>query len=253
MSLRWLIVFALLAASSCLAQENSEADAKLLFRLANQARVQVGRKPLRWSDQLAQAALAHTQRMVRKGQLSHQFSGEPDLGVRLANAGSHFDAYAENVGFAGSAKEVHNGWMHSPGHRRNLLDPSYGSIGIAAVRSGRRLYATQDFADLTPDVSPADATQVVRRILLQRGLKETNEISSEDMKRAACSGKSPNLPKDRRSAVIAHYTTSRPSELPDDLKRQLRGKPQSFSVGACEITDPKHRMTTQAFTVVLFQ
>src|SRR5579872_2934027 len=104
-----LLVVGLLLVPACLAQNNGDADAKLLFQLANQERIKAGSKPLRWSDQLAQAALLHTRLMIRKGQLSHGFSGEPVLGVRLANAGSHFDAYAENVGYAPSAKEVHVG------------------------------------------------------------------------------------------------------------------------------------------------
>ena len=243
----------LLMAQACFAQVNNEADATLLFKLANQEREKAGSRPLRWSDELAKAALLHTQRMVKKGGLSHRFAGEPDLGVRLADAGSHFDAYAENVGFALNAEEVHVGWMHSPGHRENLLNPSYSYVGIAVVRNGNRIYATQDFANLVTGVNPADATEIVRKILLKRGLREAHEISVEEMRRAACSGNEPKIPNVHGSVVIAHYTTNHPNELPEGLRKQLLGKSQAFSIGACEVTEPEHHMTTQAFTVVLFQ
>lgn len=243
----------LLLAHICQAQASSQADARELFRLANQARAHAGRKPLKWSDQLAKAALVHTQLMAKKGAISHGFPGERVLGVRLQDSGTHFDAYGENVAFANTAKAIHNGWMHSEGHRRNLLDPSYTYVGIAVVRVGSRLYATQDFADLVPETH-RDTAAPVRQALLKRGLKEAQEIPAGQLKQAACSGKGPKLPKHHATALTVHYTTLHVTELPSELKQQLsRKKFQRFEAASCEVNDAKTHTTTEAFVVVLFE
>ena len=38
------------------------------------------------------------------------------------------------------------GWMKSPGHRANLMNPRYTKIGIGIVAKGGYVYATQIFA-----------------------------------------------------------------------------------------------------------
>src|SRR2546423_164122 len=108
---------------------------KLLFELANEERAKVGAPPLKWSNNLMLAARQH----------SDHFEGEADLGARLAKRGGRFDENAENVGSADSVEELHSGWMHSPPHRTNMLNPRYDQLGIGIARQGDRLYATQDF------------------------------------------------------------------------------------------------------------
>jgi uncharacterized protein YkwD len=44
-----------------------------------------------------------------------------------------------------SAAEVHRGFMHSPHHRENLLNPDYNVAGFAVVRNGNTIYVTEDF------------------------------------------------------------------------------------------------------------
>ncbi len=44
------------------------------------------------------------------------------------------------------AQTIVKGWMSSPTHRRNLLEPSWQTHGIGIAISGDdRVYATQDF------------------------------------------------------------------------------------------------------------
>jgi len=38
-----------------------------------------------------------------------------------------------------------DGWMESPGHRANMLSPSYRYIGIGVAFDGKYYRATQDF------------------------------------------------------------------------------------------------------------
>lgn len=64
--------------------------------------------------------------------------------------GCHAQAVGENIGFgAVSADTMMAMWMASPGHRANLLNPRFTSIGIGAVQiANGTWYATQDFLDL---------------------------------------------------------------------------------------------------------
>lgn len=46
------------------------------------------------------------------------------------------------------ARDVVDRWMHSPGHRKNLLSVTHTHMGIHLCQAGWRVYATQFFADL---------------------------------------------------------------------------------------------------------
>jgi len=39
----------------------------------------------------------------------------------------------ENVGMGGSIDQIHVAYMNSPGHKANVLDPSFNQVGTAAV------------------------------------------------------------------------------------------------------------------------
>lgn len=49
------------------------------------------------------------------------------------------------------AKDIVDGWLASPGHRRNIEDPLLEALGVGvAVSLDGKLYATQDFIRTTP-------------------------------------------------------------------------------------------------------
>ena len=53
---------------------------------------------------------------------------------------------AENLSqAAASPAAVINAWMHSPGHRSNLLDPTLTQIGVACVLDGTLMLCSQVF------------------------------------------------------------------------------------------------------------
>ena len=66
------------------------------------------------------------------------------LGPIMRNC--HKNRAAENIGRGRvSAKRMVSMWMHSSGHRKNLLNPRYRHLGVGSVYSGGRLYTVQDF------------------------------------------------------------------------------------------------------------
>jgi uncharacterized protein YkwD len=61
-----------------------------------------------------------------------------------------FSSEGENVGLAPSTREVHRGFMRSPYHRKNLLNPDFNVVGFAVARNGNMIYVTEDFGHGLP-------------------------------------------------------------------------------------------------------
>src|ERR1051326_2407560 len=137
-----LILAVVLLASAARSQSVLE---KQLFDLVNKERAKANVGKLEWSDRLAQAALAHSKLLKEHQDLSHQFAGEPPLEERVGVTGLRFNSDAENVGEAPDVATVHDAFMHSPGHRANILNDKYNAIGIAIVEHGTQLFVTEDF------------------------------------------------------------------------------------------------------------
>jgi uncharacterized protein YkwD len=51
----------------------------------------------------------------------------------------------ENLALAPGVAMAHDGLMKSPGHRRNILDPEYSTLGIGIYTGPRGLIAVQEF------------------------------------------------------------------------------------------------------------
>lgn len=66
------------------------SEARQLMQATNDDRAQHGLEPLRWDPALARAAQAHAYQMVRHGELSHQYAGEPELAERAGRDGAYF-------------------------------------------------------------------------------------------------------------------------------------------------------------------
>jgi uncharacterized protein YkwD len=112
--------------------------------LVNQERRAHGLPALVESRRLNRSAQGWTDRMVATGDFSHgsDFVARIDaVGIRPATAG-------ENIatGFP-TPRQVVRGWMGSPGHCRNILDPGYTAVGTG-VLPGPRPHGTwtEDFA-----------------------------------------------------------------------------------------------------------
>jgi uncharacterized protein YkwD len=149
------------------ASSESAAAEQELFRMINHERAQAGVVELQWNEWLAQAARKHAEEMARRGQLSHQFPGEPGLRDRLAATSLRFNASAENVAFGPTPAGINDDWMHSPGHRANILDPAYNAIGVAVARHGDEFYAVTDFAHSVPSLSASELEDAVASAINQ--------------------------------------------------------------------------------------
>jgi uncharacterized protein YkwD len=111
-----------------------------LFNRLNAERAARHLAPLAWDATLADYATAWSANMAANG-------------FRHSSIGGLLGSYnfvGENIaaGSAGTTDgDLHNGWMHSDGHRSNILAPGYTRVGIGAFCSpDGSIWLTQDFA-----------------------------------------------------------------------------------------------------------
>jgi uncharacterized protein YkwD len=118
--------------------------------LVNRDRARAGLPPVTADARLAAIARAHCHDMI-----DHDFVGHlsPRTGTamdRVRRAGLKPDIVFENVGRAYSPDQAEGGFLGSPGHRGNLLDPRARRIGVGVVfgpevTGARPLFVTQLF------------------------------------------------------------------------------------------------------------
>lgn len=219
------------AASACAQAEippRNESEREL-FELLNRERVANHLPELKWDEALFKAARKHALLMLDLNIIEHQLPGEPGLEERLANAGARFTFIAENIALGKDSATIHNGWMHSPGHRANILSPRATSVGIAVVRGTAGLFAVQDFSQAFGDESLEQQEKQVALLLTAQGLRIAG--TAEDARRA-CDG-IVGMPKGHSGALI-RFETGNLSEIPPELEKKIRHEPfQNVSVGAC--------------------
>jgi hypothetical protein len=230
--------FALLPLLICLAPlfrpgplRAQNKDEQILFDDANRERTQRGLSPLKWDAQLAAAARQHASLMAQENTLSHQLAGEPEPTTRARQAGAKFSALAENVADGPSTAEIHDGWMNSPPHQKNLLDPNLNSVGIAVVAAPEgQLFAAQDFSRAVVSLSLDDQEARVRAQLKARGLSLSGDHA--DARRACQQG--PGHETGRRPAYMLRYTSTDLDKLPELMEKTLRsGRYHAAEIGAC--------------------
>lgn len=99
--------------------------------------------PLALEARLQWAAAAHSQDMADHREMSHAGSDGSNPAQRIARVGYRSSAWGENVAWGyRSVASVMAGWLASPGHCKNIMNPNFTELGAAEVN----YYWTQVFA-----------------------------------------------------------------------------------------------------------
>ena len=249
--LSWSVTTRLAAAQG---ERVPDSNAEQLMVLANQARAKAGVPPLTWDDALAQAARKHTARMVSEGgAIQHEYAGELELSERAGLAGAHFDVIEENIAIGSDPFEIHDAWMHSKGHRDNLLSPEVDRVGIAVIASRGVLYATSDFSHGVRAFSDLEVEARVADLIAPSGVRV---LSDHELARAACPADRgfPRLPPDTaQPSFVMRWQDSDLSRLPKNLVAQLSsGRYRSAQVGSCQPKGDNGTFTVYRVAVLLY-
>ena len=101
-----------------------------MIDLVNGERRARGLAPLRSDRRLRAAARRHAAAMGTGGFFDHHGRGGDDHGDRIAAQGYRACLSGENIAWGQrSAREVFQGWMGSPGHKRIILHPRATAFG----------------------------------------------------------------------------------------------------------------------------
>lgn len=119
-----------------------------IFNLTNEQRQKNGVAPLTFSNEIAAVARAHSKDMNDRNFFDHVNPDGLDPFQRMSIGGISFSTAGENIAGGQSASIMITNWMNSPGHRANILNPSFHKIGVGVSVSSRfGLLATQDFTN----------------------------------------------------------------------------------------------------------
>jgi uncharacterized protein YkwD len=97
--------------------------------------------PVKLSTTLAGVAFGHADDMARHNYFEHEDLSGRSPADRVRAVGYQEKLVGENIAYGPtSADEVVQGWLDSPGHCENILDPRFAEMGIAfaAGQSSRR-------------------------------------------------------------------------------------------------------------------
>jgi uncharacterized protein YkwD len=144
---------------------NSAQVADATLCLINEQRAAIGAVALSANDTLSNASTAYAADMVARSFFDHQTPDGVTLDTRLARVGYSYELAGENIawgeGVLATPAQIVNAWMHSEGHRTNILDPDFRQVGLGIVPGTPRGTASSfagatyvtDFG--TPEAQPA--------------------------------------------------------------------------------------------------
>jgi len=123
--------------------------AEEVFRLTNEERVYAGLSLFEKSEPLTQVATIRAYEIIIRLAEDHTRPDGREFYTVFYENDIEYRISGENLA-AGqmSAAEVVRGWMDSPGHRRNILNPDFGRLGIGVTMDDDgRIYWTQLFTN----------------------------------------------------------------------------------------------------------
>jgi uncharacterized protein YkwD len=122
--------------------------ARGLFEAMNAARLAEGLTALEWDTSLEEVSYARAANLVQNGYFDHYAPDGESAFSELAARGIRYRLAGENLARnnyveAKTVAAAFDGLMNSTGHRANILEERFSSVGVACVREGRMwIYVT---------------------------------------------------------------------------------------------------------------
>jgi uncharacterized protein YkwD/uncharacterized protein YraI len=146
-----------------------DSEEVTFLALINDYRAASGLGPLSVSSSLSSAAAYHSIDMAANGYLDHSLLDGTSVEQNMANFGYTGSTYGENIAAGmGTASEALQTWQGSAGHNANMLNGSFGAIGIGRAYDAASPYGwywTTIFSDesdgpgwLCGEAAPASKT-----------------------------------------------------------------------------------------------
>lgn len=120
-----------------------------VLRLVNVEREKEGLNALVGDAKLDAAAQGHSEDMAANDFFDHDNLKGEKFSDRIKKAGASYRCAGENIAAGQRNPEaVVDAWMHSEGHRANILTPEFNKLGVGVAKNANGyIYWTQDFTD----------------------------------------------------------------------------------------------------------
>lgn len=129
-----LLAVAVVGCDTPLIGLEDDPDVEQFVQLMNLHRQSVGCEPLGWNPVAAEVARDHSQDMIDRSFFAHDNPDGHSPFDRMASAGLTYSRAAENIAYGyPTADAVLQGWLDSPGHRRNIENCSLTEHGVGLV------------------------------------------------------------------------------------------------------------------------
>lgn len=116
-----------------------------LANLINEERIKNGLAPLKLDLKLSEIARLKSKDMAEKGYFSHTSPTYGSPFEMMSKFGISYKYAGENLASTWSVTRAHQGFMNSPGHRNNILNPKFTKMGIGIVDGGSGIIVTEMF------------------------------------------------------------------------------------------------------------
>ncbi len=151
-------------ASACAAAHSSPTEVTVdqlehtILCLVNRERAARGLARLKGNSRLDRAARSHSRHMVRGNFFSHDSPGGASVLDRVRSRGYNSRGgmmVGENIAWGSGSYATPAGivesWMHSPGHRANILHRGFKEIGVGVALGAPRPVSGSPAATYTTD------------------------------------------------------------------------------------------------------
>jgi hypothetical protein len=151
-------------------------DEAQFVSLINQVRAASGAEPLVVNQELARVARQWTLKMKSDGDISHN----PELSKQV---NASWRKLGENVGVGPDVPMLHDAFIKSPAHLKNIVDPAFDQVAVTIEYAGDVFFVTQQFMDTDdrtastakPTATPAPSNGAPNELALKPGQKSTKK------------------------------------------------------------------------------
>ena len=189
--------------------QNGPLDPDEIIALTNKERIAAGLPALSFEQHLGAMATAKANDMIQKQYFAHVSPDGIDLTKLAQTHGYLYLNVGENLALGDftSSADVVSGWMHSPGHRANILNKNFTQIGVSAVLGnyeGRNVwYAVQEFGRPLSDC-PLPDVALKKKIETYQSEIDSLAASLSSLQSAILSS---NLDQETYNAKVADYNS----------------------------------------------
>lgn len=192
-----------------------------VLTLVNNERASAGLKPVTMTQSLTDGA------MLRAAETAVSFSHTRPNGEQCFTAFEWMRAAGENIAYGQrSPEQVMNGWMNSSGHRANILNSAFTTIGIGCFEYNGTLYWAQAFSGGSGSAYyPSGKRAVSVDVSLTAGVTSTVHYSQSSSPQTTTSKQTTT----RKQSQTTETTTKKQTTTQKQTTKQTTTKKSSYS------------------------